>query len=29
MDFTAIPFGTTDWSTMEPIAHAGQTGTAY
>jgi len=29
MDLTAIPFGTTDWSTIEPVAHAGQTGTAY
>jgi len=24
-----IPFGTTDWSTIEPVAHRGETGTAY
>ena len=29
MELTAIPFGITDWSTIEPVAHAGQTGTAY
>ncbi|MDR6917061.1 hypothetical protein J2X66_003940 [Pseudomonas sp. 3296] len=26
MDLTAFPFGTTDWSTIEPVAHAGQAG---
>jgi hypothetical protein len=29
MDLTAVPFGTTDWSTVEPVQYAGQTGTAY
>jgi quercetin dioxygenase-like cupin family protein len=29
MDLTAIPFGTTDWSTVEPVTHPGETGTAY
>jgi quercetin dioxygenase-like cupin family protein len=28
MKLTAIPFGTTDWSTVEPTAHPGETGTA-
>ncbi|MBA1280114.1 MULTISPECIES: DHCW motif cupin fold protein [Pseudomonadaceae] len=28
MELTDIPFGTTDWSTIEPIAHPGETGTA-
>ncbi|RON09623.1 hypothetical protein BK659_06750 [Pseudomonas brassicacearum] len=29
MDITAIPFGTTDWSTIEPTVHAGERGSAY
>ncbi|MBA1275746.1 DHCW motif cupin fold protein [Stutzerimonas azotifigens] len=29
MDIKDIPFGTTDWSTLEPTEHAGETGTAY
>jgi len=29
MDLTAIPFGTTDWTMIEPVAHPGQIGTAY
>lgn len=29
MDITGIPFGTTDWSTIEPTEHKGITGTAY
>ncbi len=29
MDIRDIPFGTTDWSTIEPSEHAGETGTAY
>ena len=29
MKLTAIPFGTTDWSTIESVAHPGETGTAY
>lgn len=29
MELTAIPFGTTDWSTVEPVAHPGDAGTAY
>ncbi len=29
MELTAIPFATTDWSTLEPTVHPGQTGTAY
>ena len=28
MELTGIPFGTTDWSTIEPTHHAGETGTA-
>lgn len=28
MELTAIPFGTTDWSTIEPTAHPGVTGEA-
>jgi quercetin dioxygenase-like cupin family protein len=28
MRMTDIPFGTTDWSTIQPTTHAGQTGTA-
>jgi quercetin dioxygenase-like cupin family protein len=29
MELTAIPFGITDWSKIESVAHAGETGTAY
>nr|WP_214658144.1 DHCW motif cupin fold protein [Pseudomonas folii] len=29
IELTAFPFGTTDWSTIEPVEHAGETGTAY
>ena len=29
MKMSDIPFGTTDWSTIEPTTHAGQSGTAY
>ncbi|MDY7532881.1 DHCW motif cupin fold protein [Pseudomonas sp. Bout1] len=29
MDLTAIPFGTTDWSKIEPVLHPGETGSAY
>lgn len=28
MQMTEIPFGTTDWSAVEPTEHAGTTGTA-
>ncbi|NTF07864.1 hypothetical protein G6L37_17070 [Agrobacterium rubi] len=28
MNITEIPFGTTDWSLIEPTQHAGETGTA-
>ena len=28
MKMSAIPFGTTDWSTVEPTEHAGDTGKA-
>jgi hypothetical protein len=28
MRMTDIPFGTTDWSTVQPTTHAGNTGTA-
>jgi hypothetical protein len=28
MDMTGIPFGTTDWSTIAPTEHAGETGKA-
>jgi hypothetical protein len=28
MQLTDIPFGTTDWSTVEPTEHAGKTGVA-
>jgi hypothetical protein len=28
MELTGIPFGTTDWSTIEPTQHPGETGTA-
>lgn len=29
MHMAAIPFGTTDWSTVPRTEHAGETGTAY
>ena len=29
MLLTDIPFGTTDWSTIEPVAHPGATGSAH
>ena len=29
MDIRDLPFGITDWSQIEPTAHAGETGTAY
>lgn len=29
MQMTGIPFGTTDWSTIEPIEHKGERGFAY
>ena len=29
MEMSGIAFGTTDWSTVEPTTHAGDTGTAY
>lgn len=29
MRMSSIPFGTTDWSTVERSAHAGERGTAY
>ncbi len=29
MKMTAIPFGTTDWSTIQPTEHRGETGKAY
>lgn len=29
MQLTAIPFGTTDWSSIEVTTHPGETGTAY
>jgi hypothetical protein len=29
MKMTDIPFGTTDWSTVEQTEHKGETGTAY
>ena len=28
MDLTGVAFGTTDWSTIEPVTYAGETGTA-
>ncbi len=28
MKIADVPFGTTDWSTIEPSVHAGETGTA-
>ena len=29
MQLSEIPFGTTDWSRIEPTEHAGETGVAY
>jgi hypothetical protein len=29
MQITALPFGTTDWSTIEPTEHKGDRGVAY
>src|SRR3982751_4280381 len=29
MRMTGIPFGTTDWSDIEPTVHRGETGTAH
>jgi len=29
MQLSGIPFGTTDWSQLEPTEHKGETGTAY
>lgn len=29
MELTAIPFGITDWSTIEATVHPGEVGTAY
>lgn len=29
MELTGIPFGTTDWSRITPVEHAGETGMAY
>lgn len=29
MGLTAVPFGATDWSTVEPVDYVGLTGTAY
>ena len=29
MEMTAIPFGTTDWSLVEPTEHQGESGRAY
>lgn len=29
MDIAGIPFGTTDWSHIEPTEHRGETGCAY
>ena len=28
MDISSVPFGTTDWSAVEPTVHKGETGTA-
>jgi hypothetical protein len=28
VEISSIPFGTTDWSAVEPTVHAGETGTA-
>ncbi|CEG51757.1 MULTISPECIES: DHCW motif cupin fold protein [Stutzerimonas stutzeri subgroup] len=29
MDINDLPFGTTDWATIEPTVHPGDTGSAY
>ena len=29
MDINDLPFGTTDWATLEPTLHPGETGSAY
>ena len=29
MEMSAIPFGTTDWSQVEPVEHKGERGLAY
>ena len=29
MNITQIPFGTTDWSSVPPVEHKGETGKAY
>lgn len=29
MDISGIPFGTTDWSSIEPTEHRGESGLAY
>ena len=29
MKISSIPFGTTDWSTIDPTEHRGETGVAY
>lgn len=29
MELNDIPFGTTDWTAIEPVAHPGETGTAW
>ena len=29
MDITHLPFGTTDWASLEPTEHVGETGMAY
>lgn len=29
MELNAIPFGTTDWSVIDAVAHQGEQGTAY
>ena len=28
MEISSVPFGTTDWSAVEPTVHSGETGTA-
>ncbi len=29
MQMSGIPFGTTDWSQIQPVEHRGETGLAY
>ena len=29
MEMSGIPFGTTDWSSVEPTTHTGESGAAY